>query len=89
MLGTLITLFVLCIVAFVLFGVALAVLGVVFGLAFGALGLAVKLLPVLLIGWLAVKLLRRAEAPRSGLPVPVRAPEAYPLTRADRDWLDS
>lgn len=82
MIGALITLFVLCIVGLVLFAVVLSVLAAVFGLA-------VKVLPLLLVGWLAVKLIRRAERPRSVLPVPVRPAAAHPLTRADEEWLDS
>ena len=45
----------------------------------GALvGLAFKLVPFLLLGWLAVKLIRRVERPRRGV-----------LSASDRAWLDS
>ncbi|HEX8246060.1 MAG TPA: hypothetical protein VF541_21270 [Longimicrobium sp.] len=55
-----------------------AVLGIVIGLTVALLGLAFKVLPFLLLGWVAVKLIQRAERPRHGV-----------LTAADRRWLDS
>jgi hypothetical protein len=82
MVGALISLLVVGIVAFVVLTVLLAIFGVVFGLAFGLLGLvmalAFKVLPVLLVGWLVVKLIQRGErsVPRSR------------LSAADRAWLD-
>jgi hypothetical protein len=81
MLGALISLLVVGIVAFVVLTVLLAIFGVVFGLAFGLLGLvlalAFKVVPVLLVGWLVVKLIQRGERPRSR------------LSAADRAWLDT
>jgi hypothetical protein len=81
MLSALVGLFVAGIAAFVVLAVLLAIVGVVFGLAFGLLGLvmtlAFKVLPVLLVGWLVVKLIQRGERPRSR------------LSASDRRWLDS
>ncbi|MFL5540040.1 MAG: hypothetical protein ACJ8J0_13700 [Longimicrobiaceae bacterium] len=57
--------------------VLLALLGVVLGLVVGLLALAVKVLPIVLIGWVVVKLVQRAERPR-GM-----------LSAADQRWLDS
>ena len=59
--------------------VVLALVGVVFGVVGLLLTLALKLLPIVLVGWLVVKLIQRGE--RS-------APRAR-LSAADRAWLDS
>lgn len=81
MLSALVGLFVVGIGAIVVVTVLLAVFGVVFGLAFGLLGLvmalAFKVLPVLLVGWLVVKLIQRGERGRSR------------LSASDRAWLDN
>ena len=58
-------------------GVAMAVLGALFGLVFGALALFFKVLPLLLIGWVVVKLIRRFEGRRGT------------LRSADAAWLDT
>ena len=83
MLSALIGLIVVGIVAFVVLTVLLAIFGVVFGLAFGFLGLlltlAFKILPVVLVGWLVVKLIRRGE----------RSSARSRLSASDRAWLDS
>lgn len=63
--------------ALVLIGVVMAVLGTLFGLVFGGLALLFKLLPVLLAGWVIVKLIQRAERPRGA------------LCRSDAQWLDT
>ena len=55
--------------------VLLALLGVVFGLVVGLLALAVKVLPIVLIGWVVVKLIQRSERNRA-------------LGGSDRRWLD-
>lgn len=69
---------ILAAVAIVVLGVvAIAALGMVIGLAVALLALAVKAIPFLLVGWLAVKLVRRVERPRRI------------LTSSDRIWLDS
>jgi hypothetical protein len=65
MLSALIGLIVVGIVAFVVLTVLLAIFSVVFGLALGFVGLlltlAFKILPVVLVGWLVVKLIQRGE----------------------------
>jgi hypothetical protein len=81
MLSALVGLFVVGIGAMVVLTVLLALFGVVFGLAFGLLGLvtalAFKVLPIVLVGWLVVKLIQRGERPRSR------------LSASDRAWLDN
>lgn len=83
MLSALIGLIVVGIVAFVVLTVLLAIFGAVFGLAFGFLGLlltlAFKILPVVLVGWLVVKLIQRGE----------RSSARSRLSDSDRKWLDS
>ncbi|HYW12937.1 MAG TPA: hypothetical protein VE871_13345 [Longimicrobium sp.] len=83
MLSALIGLLVVGIVAFVVLTVLLAIFGVIFGLAFGFLGLlftlAVKILPIVLVGWLVVKLIQRGE----------RSAARARLSAEDRAWLDS
>ena len=85
MLSALVGLVVIAIVGFVVLTVLLAIFGMVFGLAFGLLGLAVtlamKILPLVLVGWLVVKLVQRAERP--GLPGGSR------LSSSDQCWLDN
>lgn len=76
MIGALIGMVVAAVAAVLVMGLVLAVVGTVFGLAFGALALALKILPLLLVGWVIVKLVQRAERPRG-------------LSAADRAWLDS
>lgn len=81
MLSALIGIVVVGIVAFVALTVLLALMGVVFGVAFGLLGLvlalAFKVLPIVLVGWLVVKLIQRGERPRSR------------ISASDRAWLDT
>jgi hypothetical protein len=68
---------ILALVAVVVLGVvAVAAIGVVIGLAVALIALAVKAIPFLLVGWLAVKLIRRVERPRA-------------ISSSDRVWLDS
>jgi hypothetical protein len=84
MLSALIGIVVVGIVAMVVLTVLLALFGVVFGLAFGLMGLvltlAFKVLPIVLVGWLVVKVIQRGEGSRGG---------AARLSAADRRWLDS
>ncbi|MBV9773289.1 MAG: hypothetical protein JO040_05030 [Gemmatimonadetes bacterium] len=79
MIAALLTLLVLGIVGIVVVGIVLALVGAVFGLAFGALGLAFKALPLLLVGWLVVKLVQRKSGGGS----------YRQISAADRKWLDS
>jgi hypothetical protein len=84
MLKALVSLIVVGVVGMVVLTVLLAVIGALFGLAFGliamTLTLAFKVLPVVLVGWLVVKLLQRADRP---------GPPRSRLTSDDRRWLDS
>jgi len=77
MIGAIVGLIGALVVAVVVIGVVLGVLGLVFGLAVGLLALTIKLLPVLLVGWVVVKLVQRADRPRRV------------LSSADQRWLDS
>ncbi|HEX7243193.1 MAG TPA: hypothetical protein VF263_23110 [Longimicrobiaceae bacterium] len=79
MLGALLTLFVIAIVGVVALAVIFALVGAVFGLVFGALALLFKALPVILVGWMVVKLLQRSG----------RAGGHRRLSPADQRWLDS
>lgn len=67
MISTLLTLFIVGIAALVVLSVVGAVLGLAVGLLF-------KLLPILLIGWVVVRLL---------------APKQKKLSAEDRAWLES
>ena len=77
MIGAIVGVIAALVVGVVVIGVVLALLGMVFGLAVGLLALAVKVLPIVLIGWLVVKVIQRAERPRGA------------LSAADQRWLDS
>ena len=78
MLGMLITLFVLGIVGFFAVSIVLGLLGAVFGLVFGLGGfLLFKVAPLVLIGWVAVKLIGKARRNDRG------------ISAADQKWLDS
>ncbi len=76
MLETLVALFLVGLVTVVVLAVVLAVLGTVFSLAFGAATfLLFKVAPIVLVGWLVLKLLERRSRPDE-------------LSPADRRWLD-
>lgn len=76
MLSTLLMLFVIGIVGLVAVSVVLALVGVVFSVAMGVAGfLLFKVAPVLLVGWLVVKLVQRATGHRT-------------ISAADQRWLD-
>ncbi|CAN5651867.1 hypothetical protein BH23GEM7_BH23GEM7_36810 [soil metagenome] len=78
MLGALLTLFAFGLAGVVLFAVAMALLGVVFSVVFGVAGfLLFKVAPLLLLGWLILKLIGR------------RGGRSRRLSAADRKWLDS
>lgn len=77
MLSALLTLFVFGLVGLVLIGVVLAVVGAVLGVAFGiASFLLFKVAPVLLIGYLVLRLVNRGRSRRR-------------ISAADQRWLDS
>ena len=78
MIGTLITLFVLGILGLVAVSVVLGLVGAVFGLVFGLAGfLLFKVAPVVLIGWVVVKLIRK------------RSRHRHRISPADQKWLES
>jgi hypothetical protein len=76
MIGAILGLIGALVVGVVVIGLVLGLLGLVFGLAVGLLGLALKLLPIVLVGWVIVKLVQRAG----------RRHDA--LGSSDQRWLD-
>ncbi len=77
MLGTLLTFFAVGLITLVVVGIVLSVVGSVFSLAFGLAGfLLFKVAPILLLGWLGLKLLDRRRSRGE-------------LTASDREWLES
>jgi len=79
MLTALLTLFVICVVGLVAVSILFALVAAVFGLAFGALGLLFKLAPVLLVGYVVVKLVQRSGGGSHRRLAP----------SSDQAWLDS
>jgi hypothetical protein len=78
MIGTLLTFFAVGIVALVAISIVLAIVGTVFSLAFGIVGfLLFKVAPILLVGWLVLKVLDRGRG------------KPDELSTADREWLES
>lgn len=76
MLSALLTLLVLGIAGIVAIGVVMTLLGVVFSVAMGLAGvLLFKVAPLLLVGWLVLKVVERGRRPKA-------------LSDADRKWLD-
>ncbi|TVP44688.1 MAG: hypothetical protein EA350_10990 [Gemmatimonadales bacterium] len=76
MIGTLLTFFAVGLVALVAISILLAVLGTVFSLAFGVVSfLLFKVAPILLIGWVVLKIMDRGKRPAE-------------LSPADREWLE-
>ncbi|GEM_PF-378096 len=84
MLGTLLTFFAVGLITLVVVGIVLSVVGIVlsvvgsaFSLVFGLAGfLLFKVAPILLVGWVVLKLLDRRRGRGE-------------LTASDRDWLES
>jgi hypothetical protein len=77
MLGALLTLFVLGIVGLVVISLVMAVIGIFFSVTFGIVGfLLFKVAPLLLIGWVVLKLVDRSRNRRR-------------ISTADQRWLDS
>lgn len=77
MLGSLLTFFAVGLVTILVASVVLGVVGVVFSLTLGlASFLLFKVAPILLVGWVVVKLLDRSKKRDS-------------LSEADRRWLES
>lgn len=76
MIGTLLTFFAVGLITLLVIGVVLTIVGTVFSLAFGLAGfLLFKVAPLILVGWLVLKLLERRR-PRDE------------LSAADREWLE-
>lgn len=76
MLGALLTFFIVGLVGIILLSVALAVIGVLFSVTLGIVGvLLFKVAPLLLVGWLILKLVQRGQSRRT-------------ISAADQRWLD-
>jgi FtsH-binding integral membrane protein len=77
MLGTLITLLIAGLVGLILISVVLAILGIILSVTFGLVGfLLFKVAPILLVGWVILKLVDRSRTRRQ-------------ISAADQRWLDS
>ena len=76
MLGSLLTFFAVGLITLIVAGIVLSVVGVVFSLTLGlASFLLFQVAPVLLVGWIVVKLIQKSSS--SGA-----------LSEADRKWLE-
>ena len=76
MIGSLVTFFAVGLATILVAGVVLSVIGVVFSLTLGlASFLLFKVAPILLVGWVVVKILEKSRGGDS-------------LSAADRRWLD-
>ena len=76
MIGSLLTFFAVGLVTLLVAGVVLAVVGTVFSLTLGlAAFLLFKVAPVLLVGWIVVKVIQKAKGGGA-------------LSDADRKWLE-
>ena len=76
MLGTLLTLFAVGLVSLVVIGIVLSVVGAVFSIGLGiASVLLFKVAPVILVGWVVLKLIEKGRSSGS-------------LSAADRRWLE-
>lgn len=76
MLSSLLTFFVVGFVALIVAGLVLAIVGTVFSLTLGLAGfLLFKVAPILLVGWIIVKLIEKTRVRDQ-------------LTEADRKWLE-
>jgi len=76
MLGSLLTFFAVGLITLIVAGVVLSVVGVVFSLTFGlATFLLFKVAPILLVGWIVVKVIQKSSGSGS-------------LSEADRKWLE-
>lgn len=77
MIGSMLTFFAVGLITLIALGIVLSLVGTVFSLALGAAGfLLFKVAPIVLVGWLVLKLIDRSGN------------EAGELTAADRRWLD-
>jgi hypothetical protein len=77
MLGSLLTLLIVGFLGLVALSVILAIVGVFLSITFGIVGfLLFKVAPILLVGWLVLKLVDRGRSRRQ-------------ISAADQRWLDS
>lgn len=76
MLGSLLTFFAVGLITLIVAGIVLSVVGVVFSLTLGlASFLLFKVAPILLVGWIVVKLVQKSSSGGA-------------LSEADRKWLE-
>jgi len=76
MIGTLLTFFAVGLITLIVAGIVLSILGTVFSLTFGlATFLLFKVAPVLLVGWVVMKVVQKIRGGDS-------------LSDADRKWLE-
>ena len=76
MLGSLLTFFAVGLITLIVAGIVLAVVGTVFSLTLGlATFLMFKVAPILLVGWIVVKLVQKSKG-------------AGAISEADRKWLE-
>jgi hypothetical protein len=76
MLGSLLTFFAVGLITLIVAGIVLAVVGTVFSLTLGlATFLMFKVAPILLVGWIVVKLVQKSSG-------------AGAISEADRKWLE-
>ena len=76
MIGTLLTFFAVGLVTLIMAGIVLSILGTVFSLTFGlATFLLFKVAPLLLVGWIVMKVIQKVRGGSS-------------LSAADRKWLE-
>jgi hypothetical protein len=76
MIGSLLTFFAVGLITLIVAGIVLGLIGTVFSLTFGlAAFLLTKVAPILLVGWLVVKVVQKTRS-------------AGALSDADRRWLE-
>lgn len=76
MIGTLLTFFAVGLLTLIVAGVVLSIVGMVFSLTFGlAMFLLTKVAPILLVGWIVLKVVDKVRGKSS-------------LSSADRKWLE-
>jgi archaellum biogenesis protein FlaJ (TadC family) len=76
MIGTLLTFFAVGLVTLIVAGIVLSIVGTIFSLTFGlAVFLLTKVAPILLVGWIVMKVVQKVRGKDS-------------LTAADRKWLE-
>lgn len=76
MIGTILTFFAVGLITLIVAGIVLSIVGTVFSLTFGlAAFLLFKVAPILLVGWIVVKVFQKVRGSDS-------------LSEADRKWLE-